>query len=115
MHLAMKDKWLEAASLWEHAGKEPSPATVDERQLLVVSASRVKLRMRKFLKLLRPDSHVAATFYADGAGNLAPDPSRTGIRIGSTMPLDVTKECIIISTPCTPKIKKGIKKPCRIR
>ena len=63
------DKWLEPAAAWEH--EEADPEVVDAEQLLVVSASRVKLRMRKFLKLLRPDSHVAATFYADGAGNLA--------------------------------------------
>ena len=66
---AWRDKWLEAASLWEHAGKEPSPATVDERQLLVVSATRVRMRLRKFLRLLRAEG-THATFYADGAGNL---------------------------------------------
>ena len=66
---AYLDKWLEPAESWEH--DEPDPEVVDASQLLVVSASRVKLRVRKFLQLLRPDSEVAATFYADGAGNLA--------------------------------------------
>lgn len=63
------DKWLEPSELWEH--EEDDPEVVDARQLLVVSASRVRMRMRKFLRLLRPDSSKAVTFYADGAGNLS--------------------------------------------
>lgn len=67
---AYRDKWLEDTHLWDHAGKEPEPAVVDVNKLLVVSATRVRMRLRKFLNLLRADSKVAATFYADGAGNL---------------------------------------------
>ena len=67
---AYRDKWLEAAELWEHAGKEPEASAVDEQRLLVVSANRVRMRLRKFLNLLKATSKVAATFYADGAGNL---------------------------------------------
>lgn len=63
---AFWDKWLEASDTWEH--HEPEPAVCDARQLLVVSAMRVKMRMRKFCRLL---SDPTAAFYADGAGNLA--------------------------------------------
>ena len=62
------DKWLEAATLWEH--DEPEPDVCDANHLLVVSAMRVKMRVKKFVRLLRDES-VAAGFYADGAGNLA--------------------------------------------
>ena len=57
---------------WDHTGKEPEPLVVDERQLLVVSATRVRMRLKKFFNLLRVDSKTAgsATFYADGAGNM---------------------------------------------
>ena len=63
------DKWLEPAELWEH--EEADPEVIDAQQLLVVSASRVRMRMCEFLRLLRPDSSKTVTFYADGAGNLA--------------------------------------------
>ena len=62
------DKWLEPAEAWAH--DEPEPAICDARQLLVVSGMRVKMRLRKFARLLREDSKVEAGFYADGAGNL---------------------------------------------
>jgi hypothetical protein len=69
---AFRDKWLEAVDHWDHSGKEPEPLVVDERQLLVVSATRVRMRLKKFFNLLRADSKTAgaATFYADGAGNM---------------------------------------------
>ncbi|KAL1524353.1 hypothetical protein AB1Y20_019251 [Prymnesium parvum] len=68
---AFCDKWLEQPSLWRHAEASPSLG-VNARQLLVVSAARVHMPVRRFLSLLRPDvSGVSATFYADGAANLA--------------------------------------------
>lgn len=52
--------------------QEPEPATVNPRNLLVVNAARVHMPMRRFLSFLSPErSGIAASFYADGAGNLA--------------------------------------------
>ena len=59
------DKWLESADLWEHKEEE---YCCDPNKVLVVSALRVKMRLRTFFKRLKaPDEH---SFYADGAGNL---------------------------------------------
>lgn len=62
------DKWLEGVSLWEH--EEHEPAVCDTENVLVVSGMRVRMRLQKFMRLLRADSAVEAGFYADGAGNL---------------------------------------------
>lgn len=67
---AFCDKWLEDPILWNHFEQEP--AIVNERHLLVVSASRVQMPIKRFLTLQQPEtSGTAAAFYADGAGNLA--------------------------------------------
>jgi hypothetical protein len=59
------DKWLEPSEAWQH---EEHEYCCDAHQLLVVSALRVKMRLRTFFKRLSaPDS---VSFYADGAGNL---------------------------------------------
>ena len=63
---AYLDKWLEPCDAWEHVEHEPN--VCDAKQLLVVSAMRVKMRLKKFFKLLKAKEHA---FYADGAGNLA--------------------------------------------
>jgi hypothetical protein len=68
---AFLDKWLEPAARWEH--DEPDPEVVDEEQLLVVSAMRVKMDLRTFLSKLRvdePHAQGSVGYYADGAGNL---------------------------------------------
>ena len=62
------DKWLEDSSLWEH--DEPEPKVCDTQKLLVVSGVRVNMRLKKFMRMMHPDSTVEAGFYADGAGNL---------------------------------------------
>ena len=68
---AFRDKFLEPADVWDHEGAEPEPEIVDCASLLVVSAGRVRMRLRKFFRLLADGpGAVAATFYADGAGNL---------------------------------------------
>ena len=59
------DKWLEPSSTWDH---EEHEYCCEADSLLVVSALRVKMRLKTFFKRLRaPTNH---TFYADGAGNL---------------------------------------------
>lgn len=66
---AFWDKWLEPAVHWQHA--EPTPDVVRDDTLLVVSAKRVVMPLRRFCALLQPaHSAVAAGFYADGASNL---------------------------------------------
>lgn len=61
------DKWLERSDAWEHT--EPEPEVCDADQLLVVSAMRVKMRVKKFVRLIGAETP-SAGFYADGAGNL---------------------------------------------
>ena len=67
---AFCDKWLEPPALWQHT--EPTPDVVNDRSLLVVNGRRVRLPLGQLMSLLRPDvSGVTASFYADGANNLA--------------------------------------------
>ena len=68
---AWLDKWIEPALDWEH--EEPEPEVVDDQQLLVVSAMRIKMPLRHFLGALRVDDATVAGargLYADGANNL---------------------------------------------
>lgn len=62
---AFLDKWLETSDVWGHTEHERN--VCDTNHLLVVSAMRIKMRLKKFFKLLNAKEHA---FYADGAGNL---------------------------------------------
>jgi hypothetical protein len=66
---AFFDKWLERPQTWGHM--EAQPTVVHDEALLVVAAARARMSLHRFLELIQPkQSGVAATFYADGAGNL---------------------------------------------
>ena len=62
---AFLDKWLETSDVWGHTEHERN--VCDTNNLLVVSAMRIKMRLKKFFKLLNAKEYA---FYADGAGNL---------------------------------------------